>query len=107
MTCNRIAPGVIVCTTPTTRYRKMIDCPVCKTRRRVTRTFGGWYGDNVCCCGCGHVWSDGYRVTRFRSAKAKAKAIALARERWWLARPASEYRLALDEFISTYRDDAS
>lgn len=66
------------------------------------RTFGGWYGDIVVCLGCGNEWNDGYRVRPSKSPRKRAAALAAARQRWADARPASEYRAAVEEFIDIY-----
>lgn len=101
MTCHNLG-GAIVCTTPNTEYRQIIRCPSCRTRRRFLRTFGGWYGDRLTCCGCGRRWSDGYQMPHTRSAAKRARLIADARSRWATAAPAAGYRAACDEFLSIY-----
>lgn len=102
MTCTRYADNLIVCSTPTTRYRFMLKCPICKGRKRATRIFGGWYGDIITCCGCGNSWNDGYPMSRTRSERVKARNIAKAKAEWAGAQPAAAYRSELDRFLADY-----
>ena len=101
MTCEHHG-NLIICRTDSTEYRKIMRCPSCRTRRWMLRTFGGWYGDMLTCCGCGRRWNEGYLMPYTRSKAKRARLIAAARSRWATARPAAEYRQAVDEFLGIY-----
>jgi hypothetical protein len=105
MTCHKLAPGVIVCKSPATEYRRIVRCPSCRRRRRFLVRFEGWYGDRLTCTGCGNQWSDGYRMPLTRSAKKRAALIADAKARWATARPAAQYQIDAAAYWAPYMSE--
>ena len=101
MACTNLG-GAIVCSSPSTEYRRILRCPSCRKRRRFLVRFGGWYGDTLTCCGCARSWADGYQYPFTRSEAKRRRLREDAAERWKTARPASELRDAVREFCETY-----
>jgi hypothetical protein len=72
--------SVIVCQAMSYPMRRVMDCPFCKTRRRMLARDELWYGTSLTCCHCGHTWQDGER--RPATKDQCAYAAAEARRKW-------------------------
>lgn len=71
-----------ICTARSQDFRRVLDCPTCKRRRRFIVTTTIWHGVTFTCCGCGDSWGEGERMERpFRRAW-RAEATESARRRW-------------------------
>lgn len=82
MTCNIIAPGVIICSPSTWSYRAILKCPVCKRRRRHIVTLEGYYGSTIGCLGCGDRWMDGELCPRPWRPGWREESRAQLRHKW-------------------------
>lgn len=67
--------------------RKMLNCPTCKARRRMSVREAAWYGATVTCCGCGDAWTDGERHQRPFKRGWRTQAVAAAKRDWDNAGP--------------------
>lgn len=102
MTCTYFA-GATVCTSPQGIVRRRVmECPICTTRKRFVETWGGaWYGSTLTCLGCGDQWQDGELGYRPFQRGWREKSKARAREKWTTALSADDYRTAVRRDIES------
>lgn len=67
---------------PTTRWRGIAHCPVCRARRRYVGRAYEWYGPTVTCLGCGDTWHSGELSQRPAERGWRQRAIERARQLW-------------------------
>jgi hypothetical protein len=104
VSCQQIAPNVIVCGIGPKPSRRVITyCHTCERKRRMVRTWGGvWYGDTWTCLACGESWTTEGRGYRPFRRGWRAEAIARARQEWATALTPREYkRFARDELAAS------
>jgi hypothetical protein len=77
--------GIIICCAPQYAIRRILRCPICKTRRRILALDEIWYGTTTICCHCGDRWQDGELCPRPRRRGWRKEAAAKATARWLAA----------------------
>lgn len=73
---------VIVCYARGFAIRRIMQCPTCKTRRRMVALDEVWYGTSLTCCHCGDHWQDGERYPRPTHKGWRKEAAAKAAAQW-------------------------
>jgi hypothetical protein len=104
MSCNVIAPGVIVCgSMGNPNCIRYMHCPTCNVRRRFLQHYAGLsYGHDVTCLTCGDQWQDGERRggRKERVEHARGLPVVTVAEYWRYCREDSDA-------YSTWEDAAS
>lgn len=64
--------------------RRILDCPVCKRRRRMVQfiDFSPYYGGTLTCLGCGDGWQDGEMLERPFRPRWRLESRDHARKAW-------------------------
>lgn len=93
-----------VCRGPQEEFRKIRFCPVCEQRRRFVLHFGGWWGNDWTCCGCGDRWDENGALLERPFARGwRQRSIAAAKERYAAALPAAAYAGVVEAFVERLR----
>lgn len=79
-----------ICAPQTVTFRRLLDCPTCKKRRRFVILNAVWYDGIATCCGCGDSFSDGYRMQRPFARGWRAREVERAKRLWNSALPKAE-----------------
>jgi len=74
--------NVIVCRAARFAIRRILQCPTCRTRRRMLVHDEAWYGTSMTCCHCGDRWQDGELYPRPRHRGWRKEAAAKATGEW-------------------------
>jgi hypothetical protein len=80
---------IIVCrASEVARYRAIMRCPICATRRRFVVALYGWYSPRFTCCGCGSDFEEGLVRQPWKGSRSVTRelrrraAIRQAKESW-------------------------
>jgi hypothetical protein len=79
--------NLVICRSSDFLMRRILNCPICKRRRRMSVRDALWYGATVTCCGCGDSWTDGELHPRPFKRGWRKTAVAQAKAEWDAAGP--------------------
>jgi hypothetical protein len=68
-----------ICSPTGFAYRKVLDCPTCKCRRRMLVHMFVWYDTDITCLTCGESWANGERRQRPFAPGWRAQSVRWAK----------------------------